>query len=82
MAFDLSQLRLDITAPQAVMQHQPRGYVSPEYWDSGVPSATLGYDFNAYRSAASFITTTDGHLDLATGIISAVGTCVRGPRWT
>jgi outer membrane usher protein len=68
VAFDLSQLRLDITAPQAVMQHQPRGYVSPEYWDSGVPSATLGYDFNAYRSAASFITTTDGHLDLATGI--------------
>jgi outer membrane usher protein len=68
VAFDLSQLRLDVTVPQAVMLHQPRGYVSPEYWDSGVPSATLGYNFNGYRSAASFITTTDGHLDLATGI--------------
>jgi outer membrane usher protein len=66
--FDLSQLRLDLTVPQAMMQHQPRGYVSPEYWDSGIPSATLGYDFNVYRSAASFVTTTDGHLDLATGI--------------
>jgi outer membrane usher protein len=68
VSFDLSQLRLDITVPQAVLQHQPRGYVSPEYWDSGVTSATLGYDFNAYRDATSYLTTTDGHVDLATGI--------------
>jgi outer membrane usher protein len=68
VAFDLSQLRLDITIPQAVVLHQPRGYVSPEFWDSGVPSATFGYALNAYRSATSYVTTTDGHLDLATGI--------------
>jgi outer membrane usher protein len=68
VAFDLSQLRLDITVPQAVVLHQPRGYVSPEYWDSGVPSATIGYNFNAYRSATSYLTTTDGHFDLSTGI--------------
>lgn len=68
VAFDLSQLRLDITIPQAMVLHKPRGYVSPEFWDSGVPSATLGYDLNAYRSATSYVTTTDGHLDLSTGI--------------
>jgi outer membrane usher protein len=68
VAFDLSQLRLDITVPQALVLHQPRGYVSPEFWDSGVPSATLGYNLNAYRSATSYVTTTDGHLDLATGL--------------
>ncbi len=68
VAFDLSQLRLDITVPQAAVLHQPRGYVSPEYWDSGVPSATFGYDFNVYRSATSYLTTTDGHLDLSTGL--------------
>jgi outer membrane usher protein len=68
VTFDLSQLRLDVTVPQAVVLHQPRGYVSPEFWDSGVPSGTLGYDFNAYRSATSYVTTADGHLDLATGI--------------
>jgi outer membrane usher protein len=68
VSFDLSQLRLDITVPQASMLRKPRGYVSPEFWDSGVPSATLGYDLNAYRSATSYVTTTDGHLDLTTGI--------------
>ncbi len=66
--FDLSLLRLDITVPQAAMLRKPRGYVGPEFWDSGVPSATLGYGFNAYRSANIYTTTTDGHLDLITGV--------------
>ncbi len=60
VTFDLSQLRLDITVPQAAMLRKPRGYVGPEFWDSGVPSATLGYNLNAYRSATSYVTTTDG----------------------
>ncbi|MGC1457942.1 MAG: fimbria/pilus outer membrane usher protein, partial [Steroidobacteraceae bacterium] len=67
VAFDLSQLRLDITVPQAVIRHTPRGYVAPEFWDSGVPSATLGYNLNAYREAEADVTTTDGHLDLTLG---------------
>jgi len=68
VSFDLSQLRLDITVPQAAMLHKPRGYVGPELWDTGVTSATLGYNLNAYRSASSELTTTVGHLDLALGI--------------
>lgn len=68
VTFDLSQLRLDITVPQLAMLRRPRGYVSPELWDSGVPSATLGYTLNAYRSATSYVDTTVGHLDLAAGI--------------
>ena len=68
VSFDLSQLRLDINVPQAAMLHKPRGYVGPELWDSGVPSATLGYNLNAYRSATSELTTTVGHLDLALGV--------------
>jgi outer membrane usher protein len=68
VSFDLSQLRLDITVPQASLLRKPRGYVGPEFWDRGVPSATLGYDLNAYRSANLFETTTDGHLDLTTGL--------------
>ena len=42
VAFDMSQLRLDISVPQVAMLHKPRGYVSPELWDRGVPSATAG----------------------------------------
>ena len=68
VSFDLSQLRLDISVPQVAMLHKPRGYVGPEFWDSGVPSATLGYNLNAYRSATPDLTTTVGHLDLMTGI--------------
>lgn len=67
VAFDLSQLRLDITVPQASMLHIPRGYVGPEFWDSGVTSATLGYNLNAYRDATSYVATADGHLDLSMG---------------
>lgn len=68
VSFDLSQLRLDISVPQAAMLRKPRGYVGPEFWDSGVPSATLGYNLNAYRSANPELTTSVGHLDLAAGI--------------
>ena len=68
VSFDLSQLRLDISIPQAAMLHKPRGYVGPEFWDSGVPSGTLGYNLNAYRSATPDLTTTVGHLDLTAGI--------------
>src|SRR5580692_11662697 len=68
LSFDLSQLLLDISVPQAVMLHKPRGYVGPEFWDSGIPSATLGYNLNAYRSTTSDVTTTEGHMDLTAGI--------------
>jgi outer membrane usher protein len=67
VTFDLSQLQLDISVPQAALLRKPRGYVSPEFWDSGVPSATLGYNLNAYRSATDDLTTTEGHLDLTAG---------------
>ncbi len=68
VSFDLSELRLDISVPQAALLRRPRGYVSPELWDAGVPSATLGYNVNAYRSTASDVSTTDGHLDLTAGL--------------
>ncbi len=68
VSFDLSQLRLDISVPQAAMLHKPRGYVGPEFWDSGVPSATLGYNLNGYRSATSELTTSVEHLDLTAGL--------------
>jgi outer membrane usher protein len=68
VTFDLSELRLDISVPQAALLRRPRGYVSPELWDSGVPSATLGYNLNAYRSTSADVTTSDVHADLSAGI--------------
>jgi outer membrane usher protein len=47
--FDLSDLRLDLSIPQASLLRHPQGYVSPEFWDEGVNSATLGYNLNSFR---------------------------------
>lgn len=68
VSFDLSLLRLDLSLPQAALLHTPRGYVSPELWDSGVTSATLAYNLNAFRTATPLSTTSNGHLDLTSGL--------------
>ncbi len=48
--FDSGGQRLDVRAPQSLLQHEARGYVSPELWDNGITAATLQYDYNAYRA--------------------------------
>lgn len=53
LSYDQSALRLDASVPQAYLDHAPRGYVSPEYWDAGVPAALLNYNFNGYRSSSN-----------------------------
>lgn len=68
LAFDQGSLRLDASVPQAYLDHAPRGYVSPEYWDAGVPAALLNYNFNGYRSTNNGRSLTNGFLGLNTGI--------------
>ena len=68
VSFEMSRLQLDISVPQASLQNNPRDYVGPEYWDNGVTSATLGYNLNAYRSAAYGRSATRGHVDLMMGV--------------
>lgn len=48
--FDSGMQRLDISIPQAYIQDNARGYVSPELWDSGIPAAYLGYGVNGYTN--------------------------------
>ena len=48
--YDSSSQRMDISAPQLVLQRQVRGYVSPSLWDEGITAASLQYNYNAYRS--------------------------------
>ncbi|WP_454693598.1 fimbria/pilus outer membrane usher protein [Achromobacter aegrifaciens] len=50
-SFDIAELRMDISAPQAALRHAPQGYVNPEFWDQGVPSATLAYNLNTYQTS-------------------------------
>jgi outer membrane usher protein len=67
MRFDMSQLRLDTSVPQAALGQMPRGYVSPEYWDAGVPAALLNYNFNSYHSSSRGLSQTTSYLGLNAG---------------
>ncbi|WP_321783907.1 fimbria/pilus outer membrane usher protein [Burkholderia pyrrocinia] len=68
-AFDFSEQNLTLSIPQASLARQARGYVSPDQWDSGVPIAMLGYNFNLYGSKTSGNSTqTQGYLGLNGGI--------------
>ncbi|WP_229720679.1 fimbria/pilus outer membrane usher protein [Dyella nitratireducens] len=66
--FDMSQLRIDVTVPQAYLGQVARGYVNPEYWDAGVPAALLNYNFNTYRSSSQGQTQTTSYLGLNSGL--------------
>jgi len=67
-AFDLGKLRLDLSLPQAALLRNPRGYVSPEFWDAGILSATLGYNFSAFRMSGSGGASTSSYLGLNGGL--------------
>lgn len=67
MSLDMGNLRLDASVPQAYLQQRARGYVSPEYWDEGVPAALLNYNFNSYRSNSHGQSQTTSYLGLNAG---------------
>lgn len=66
-AFDLAELRLDIGVPQAALRRTPRGYVNPEFWDAGIPSASIAYNINTYRSGGGLSNQTT-YAGLDTGV--------------
>lgn len=68
MSFDMANLRLDASVPQAYMQHVARGYVSPEYWDKGVTAGLLNYNFNSYHTTSSGYSQTTSYLGLNAGV--------------
>jgi len=68
VSFEMSTLSLDITVPQISMMRAPRDFVGPEYWDEGVPTATMGYNLHAYRSSGGGRSSTQGHVDFQTGL--------------
>lgn len=52
-ALDMSALRLEVNLPQAAQVRHPQGFISSELWETGVPSATLGYNLSAFRMASN-----------------------------
>lgn len=41
--FDAAEQVLDVSIPQAFLARDPRGWVSPELWDSGINAGLFGY---------------------------------------
>ena len=67
-AFDVADLRLDVSVPQAYMGLRARGYVDPQYWDSGVNAGLLSYNFNSYHTANRGMSQTSSYLGLDAGL--------------
>lgn len=68
MTFDMSQLRLDVSVPQAYLGVMPRGYVSPEYWDAGMTAGFLNYNVNSFHSSSQGASETSTYLGVTTGL--------------
>jgi outer membrane usher protein len=68
MVFEMSDLRLDTSVPQAYLGQQARGYVDPKYWDAGVNAGLLNYNFNSYRTRSGGLTQTSSYLGLNAGL--------------
>ena len=67
LSFDMPNLRMDITVPQAYMNQQPRGWVNPASWDAGVPAFLLNYNFNSYHTTNRGQGQTSTYLGLRSG---------------
>lgn len=48
--YDSSNLRYDLSIPQAYLRRKARGYVNPALWDRGINAGFVGYSFNAVDS--------------------------------
>ncbi len=68
MTFDVADLRLDVSVPQAFMGLRARGYVDPRYWDSGVNAGLLNYNFNSYHARSGSVSQTSSYLGLNAGL--------------
>ncbi len=51
--YRLDDFRLDVNIPQAYLKQRPRGYINPDIWQTGVPTAYLNYDYNFYQTTTT-----------------------------
>lgn len=66
--FDLSNLRVDASIPQAYLKRTARGYVDPKDWDPGVTAGFVDYNANAFRTRTSGLSQTQYYVGLNPGL--------------
>ncbi|WP_063552086.1 fimbria/pilus outer membrane usher protein [Burkholderia territorii] len=67
-SFSFDDQRLNLSIPQSMLRRNPRGYVGPDRWDSGVTMGMLNYNANVYTNHYSGVgTVTQGYVGLTAG---------------
>ncbi len=65
---DLSELRAQLSIPQAYLGRQARGHVDPRDWDAGVTAGFIGYNASGYRSHSGGVGSNQLSLGLNNGL--------------
>lgn len=63
-----SELRYELSIPQAFLKQNARGYVPPEVWDRGINAGFLSYNLNTQQNRENHQTKTNSYLSLNAGI--------------
>ncbi|MCW2256141.1 outer membrane usher protein [Providencia alcalifaciens] len=62
--YDYSLQRLNVTAPQIMVNENARGYVSPDNWDDGIIASALSYYYNVYGTKSDYSDSLEQYLSL------------------
>lgn len=66
-AFNFQKMRLDLSFPQSVMKHLPRGWIPPEQWDEGINALLFSWRFNGSENHGSYGNSRTQSLNLTSG---------------
>lgn len=66
--FNMSDLRIDLSIPQAYMTNMSRGYVDPNSWDQGVTAGFINYRASANRSENNAERNSQIYVGLSSGL--------------
>ncbi|NHC03428.1 fimbrial biogenesis outer membrane usher protein [Acinetobacter sp. 187] len=67
--YDQSTLSLNISLPLVVTENRPRGYISPDFFDKGVNSAFLSYQYSSsINKSQDYDNISNTYLNLNSGI--------------
>lgn len=65
--FDLSSFSLNVQIPQVFVIKRPKGYISPDLFQSGNSALFVRYDANHYLTKTDYRTSKNSHLSLRGG---------------
>ncbi len=73
LQFDPSNLRVDISVPQAYIARTPRGYAPPDTWDEGITAGRLRYFYNYYQTQTNGASAYKAHSMMLDGGLNVDG---------